>query len=103
MRTLVLVCLVASQARAEPPNVEFPSDGRVLKGWLYRPAGASPAPAVIWNHGSNDEFTPTPALVKTYLDHGFVILLPVRRYHRPSGNGETAMQRIHSASPWKRG
>jgi hypothetical protein len=57
---------------------------------------------VIWNHGSNDDVAPPPALVKTYLDHGFVFFLPVRRYHRPSGNGATAMQQIESAWPWKR-
>jgi dienelactone hydrolase len=105
MRKLVFFWLVLSaQARAsEPPNVEFLSDGRTLKGWLYQPANhPGPAPAVIWNHGSEGDVAPASALVKTYLDHGFVFFLPVRRYHRPSGSGQTIMEMISAAWPWRR-
>ena len=32
--------------------VSFPSGGNTLSGVVYRPAGAGPFPAVLWNHGS---------------------------------------------------
>jgi carboxymethylenebutenolidase len=105
MRALLLVCLLASApARAgEPPNVEFPSDGKMLKGWLYKPQNNHfPAPAVIWNHGSDSDVEPFPELIKTYLDHGYVFFLPVRRYHRPSGNGPTIMEKIDSGWLWQK-
>jgi dienelactone hydrolase len=104
MRTLLLVCLLASAAHAgEPPNVEFPSDGRMLKGWIYQPASkGAPAPAVIWNHGSDADVAPSPALVNTYLARGFVFFLPVRRYHRPSTTGKTIMQLIDEGFLWQK-
>src|SRR6476661_7094373 len=103
MRTLLLVCLLASGAHAgEPPNVEFPSDGKMLKGWIFQPPQKGPAPAVIWNHGSESEVAPSPALVKTYLDHGFVFFLPVRRYHRPSTTGKTIMEMIDAGWLWQK-
>jgi dienelactone hydrolase len=103
-KLLLALLLLSGSARAdEAPNVEFPSDGRMLKGWIYRPPSPpAPAPAVIWNHGSEGAVAPSSALVKTYLDHGFVFFLPVRRYHRPSGTGPTLMEMIDSAWPWQR-
>jgi hypothetical protein len=32
--------------------VSFPSNGLTLHGWIYRPQGPGPFPAVLWNHGS---------------------------------------------------
>jgi carboxymethylenebutenolidase len=84
-----------------PPNVGFQSDGRSLKGWVYQPEDKNlkgRSPAVIWNHGSNADVWPPLALVETYLRHGFVIFIPVRRYHRPSTDGATIMELIYRAS-----
>src|SRR5437879_10139785 len=32
--------------------VSFPSHGLTLRGWIYKPEGNGPFPAIIWNHGS---------------------------------------------------
>jgi carboxymethylenebutenolidase len=56
----------------------------MLHGWIYKPPGAGPFPAVIWNHGSEKEPTAHPELGKFYTSHGFVLFLPVRHGHTPS-------------------
>ena len=48
----------ASHAEDGPPRAEkvaFESDGLTLVGYLYRPDGAGPWPALIWNHGSEKD------------------------------------------------
>jgi carboxymethylenebutenolidase len=64
--------------------VKFPSDDLMLDGWLYRPAGEGPFPALIWNHGSEPNPKAHPELGKFYNSHGFVLFLPIRRGHAPS-------------------
>ncbi|HSJ74575.1 MAG TPA: prolyl oligopeptidase family serine peptidase [Gemmatimonadales bacterium] len=65
-------------------EVKFPSGGLMLHGWIYKPPGEGPFPAVIWNHGSEQEPTAHPELGKFYTDHGYVLFLPVRHGHTPS-------------------
>lgn len=36
-----------------PELVSFAVDGATLHGWLYKPEGKGPFPAVIYNHGSD--------------------------------------------------
>ena len=92
----------AGTVRADEPapSVEFPSEGRTLKGWVYKPTGTQPGarfPAVIWNHGSNPVVNPPEALARLYNDHGFVVFYPVRRNHQPSTQGPSVMDLITSA------
>jgi polyhydroxybutyrate depolymerase len=70
--------------REQAVAVGFPSRGLTLRGWIYRPAGPGPFPAVIWNHGSEREPTAHPALGLFYVRHGYVLFLPVRHGHAPS-------------------
>ena len=94
-----------SVQRSTPPktNVQFPSDGKTLQGWLFRPKGAgvkSPFPAVIWNHGSEDGPQPSEALTKTFGDNGFVTFYPVRRFHKPSIDGPFINDLIVNDQTW---
>ena len=52
-----------------------------LKGWLWKPAGKAPFPAVIYNHGS--EKTPGwfPTLGNFWTSNGFVFFVPHRHGH----------------------
>jgi dienelactone hydrolase len=93
--TLVGVCLpILPTALAKPPNksdltcqetapgapelVSFPSGDLVLRGFLYKPQGAGPFPAIIWNHGSEKLPGQQPELARFYTKLGFVFFLPHR-------------------------
>src|SRR5580704_9573186 len=39
-------------AQSQPVEVTFPSGGRQLHGFLWKPAGDGPFRAIVWNHGS---------------------------------------------------
>lgn len=105
MRRLLLftVALAISSAGgaqvAEPPQqqtVEIPSGGLQLKGFLWRPAGTGPFPAVVFNHGRSDTAQQyslqlgltlehlAQVLGPVFVRHGFVLLYPFRRGEGPS-------------------
>ena len=35
-------------------DVAFQSAGLTLRGWLYRPSGSEPSPAIVMSHGFID-------------------------------------------------
>ena len=81
--------LSASVAVAEgPPTnailISYDSDGQTLHGFLYKPDGPGPFPAVLWNHGSEERPGWQPELAKFYLEQGYVFFIP----HR-SGQGRS--------------
>ena len=107
MRRLLLftVALAVSGAGfaqvAEPPRpqtVEISSGGLRLKGFLWRPAGRGPFPAVVFNHGRSDAARQyslqlgltleqlAQILGPVFLKHGFVFLYPFRRGEGPSAD-----------------
>jgi dienelactone hydrolase len=61
--------------------VEYPSGQYKLPGYLYKPAGAGPFPAVIWNHGSEKNPGAQPELACFYTHRGFVFFVPIRHGH----------------------
>jgi poly(3-hydroxybutyrate) depolymerase len=72
-------------------QVTFPSDGRMLVGYLWIPKSAAGLPAktypvVVWNHGSNETVLRGQGkyLSGFYNDSGFIFFIPVRRGHDPS-------------------
>ncbi len=51
-----------------------------LRGVLYRPKGAGPFPAVVYNHGAAAESsTASDALGPVFASHGWVLFMPSRR------------------------
>ena len=68
-----------SVAQSKPEEVVFPSGGRELHGFLWRPEGTGPFPAIVWNHGSEKLPGSQPALAKFYTAHSYVFFLPHRR------------------------
>src|SRR5262249_10076050 len=65
-------------------RVSFEAEGRILMGWIYRPPGNGPFPAVLWNHGSEKNPVRHPELAQFYVSHGYVFFLPVRHGHGES-------------------
>jgi dienelactone hydrolase len=70
---------VPARAQLEPQEVVFPSGTLQLHGFLWKPAGAGPFPAVLWNHGSEKLPGWQPDLSKFYTDHSYVFFVPHRR------------------------
>ncbi|MEO7652419.1 MAG: prolyl oligopeptidase family serine peptidase [Bryobacteraceae bacterium] len=108
MRRLVLSVLLCGLAYGEaPPNlaeriashtrrpelapgqeagveVSFPGAAGILKGFLFKPKGHGPFPALLWNHGSEKNPGTQPELAAFYNAKGFVFFIP----HR-SGQGRS--------------
>ena len=74
---LVLFCLAA--AAAEPEEVTFPSGDLVLHGFISRPSGQGPFPAILYNHGSEPRPGTKPELAELFSAHGYVFFVPHRR------------------------
>jgi dienelactone hydrolase len=70
--------------RAVPELVSFPSGNLTLRGFLTRPDGRGPFPAVSWNHGSERHPGSRTSLAEFYASSGFVFLEPHRRGHGES-------------------
>jgi dienelactone hydrolase len=77
----------ALEFRKQAKSVTFESNGLTLHGWLYKPPGDGPFPAIIWNHGSEKDPVAHPELGQFYTGLGMVTFLPVRRGHLPSPGG----------------
>jgi dienelactone hydrolase len=78
---ILLLVLVADVARAQ--TVRFPSvavgnvaAGPELSGWLYRPAGAGPFPAIVLAHPCNGVSEHTSGWGKLLASWGYVVLAP---------------------------
>jgi dipeptidyl aminopeptidase/acylaminoacyl peptidase len=79
----------ASGQSARPQEVKFPSGNLVLYGFLYRPQGNGPFPAILYNHGSERNPGLKPALGEFFSSRGYVFFFPHRRGHGRSPNDST--------------
>src|SRR6266700_2106937 len=80
---LFLVLLAAAGSRAngqpKPEEITFPSGKLQLHGFLWKPEGNGPFPAIVWNHGSEKLPGWRPELGRFYVEHGYVFFVPHRR------------------------
>jgi dienelactone hydrolase len=65
----------------EPELVSFPGGGLTLQGFLWKPEGKGPFPAVLYNHGSEKLPGSFPTLGGFWTAHGFVFFVPHRHGH----------------------
>ena len=77
---------ISGQA-TQPEEVTFPSGKLELHGFLYRPQGNGPFPAILYNHGSEQNPGWKPALGEFFSSRGYVFFVPHRR-----GHGRSAYQ-----------
>jgi carboxymethylenebutenolidase len=64
--------------------IHFPSGNLNLCGALFKPKGDGPFPAIIYNHGSEQQSALGVGygiVCRFYMKKGFVVLLPLRRGH----------------------
>jgi len=107
MKPLLCALLLFSVARcvcvaqAKPEEVVFPSGGRQLHGFLWRPEGAGPFAAIIWNHGSEKLPGSQPVLAAFYTSHSYVFFVPHRRGQGRSP-GEWIQDQVAQAPPRER-
>jgi carboxymethylenebutenolidase len=90
-----------SVAQSKPEEVVFPSGGRELHGFVWKPEGSGPFPAVVWNHGSEKLPGSQPALAKFYTEHSYVFFVPHRRGQGRSP-GEYIQDLVAQAPPGER-
>jgi carboxymethylenebutenolidase len=79
---LLLLCTFVTGiclAQNKPEEVVFSSGGRQLHGFLWKPEGSGPFPAILWNHGSEKLPGSQPALASFYTAHSYVFFVPHRR------------------------
>lgn len=110
---LSLSALSQSTPSMVPQTVEFPSGKLHLKAYLWKPAGAGPFPAVLFNHGSggadSDHTAGMPitqaaiTLAPFFVKHGYAFLYPFRRGHGPSASQAPFMQDVLSREEDARG
>jgi carboxymethylenebutenolidase len=82
--SLLLVFFAAAapaQSPLAPVEVTFSSGSLVLHGFLYKPEGKGPFPAVLWNHGSERRPGWLPEVAPLFLNQGYVFFIPHRRGH----------------------
>ena len=66
-------------AQAQPELVSFRSGELELKGFLWKPAGSGPFPAVLWNHGSEKLPGSVETVARFFLPRNYVFFVPHRR------------------------
>jgi dipeptidyl aminopeptidase/acylaminoacyl peptidase len=68
-----------AQSLPNPVEVTFASGNLVLHGFIYKPDGKGPFPAVLWNHGSERRPGWLPELAPLFLTKGYAFFIPHRR------------------------
>jgi carboxymethylenebutenolidase len=68
-----------------PQEVTYAVSPGTLRGFLYRPEGTGPFPAVVFNHGSEQDPGDMLDEARFYVPRGFVLFAPHRR-----GQGRSA-------------
>src|SRR5258708_36542205 len=70
---------ICATAQPKPEEVVFHSGKLDLQGFLWRPNGPGPFPAVLWNHGSEKLPGSQPHLAEFYTSHFYAFFVPHRR------------------------
>lgn len=76
---LVALVLATAVRAAEPQPVSFQSGDRELRGFIFKPEGAGPFPAVLYNHGSERLPGSKPEIGNFFASRGYVTFVPHRR------------------------
>jgi carboxymethylenebutenolidase len=80
LRFAVLLLIAPGSAAAAPSEeVTFPSGNIELHGFIRRPEGKGPFPAILYNHGSERRPGSKPELTKLFTENGYVFFVPHRR------------------------
>jgi carboxymethylenebutenolidase len=64
---------------AEPELIAFTSGELALKGFIWKPEGPGPFPAIVWNHGSEKFPGTVNSIAPYFVSRGYVFFVPHRR------------------------
>lgn len=80
---LILVVLMPASTvfAVTPEEVTFASDAFELHGFIHRPDGEGPFPAILYNHGSERRPGSKPEIAAVFNASGYVVFVPHRRGH----------------------
>jgi dienelactone hydrolase len=100
--TLVLVStaphvVAAPIERAMSELVTFSSGDLALKGFVWRPKGRGPFPAILWNHGSEKLPGAADLVAPFFVSRGYVFFVPHRRGQGQSP-GAYIMDQLNAAT-----
>jgi len=88
---------------SKPELIAFPSGELELKGFIWKPAGAGPFPAILWNHGSEKKPGSVDPVAPLFVARGYIFFVPHRRGQGRSP-GPYIMDQLNAAgSPAERG
>ena len=78
---LVIVALIGYgwAQGAEPELITFTSSDLALKGFVWKPEGPGPFPAILWNHGSEKLPGTVDSVAPYFVSRGYIFLVPHRR------------------------
>ena len=99
---IAVTVFAGAACAAEPDLVSFTSGKQELRGFLFKPEGNGPFPAVLYNHGSEKLPGSKPEIGKFFAANGYVLFVPHRRGHGRSP-GDYIMDNLRSASSTTRG
>ena len=69
----------AENVASQPELVDFRSGDLGLKGFIWKPPGAGPFPAILWNHGSERRPGAVDPVATFFVARGYVFFVPHRR------------------------
>jgi len=80
---MALAFLPANQSAwgqtARPELIGFKSGDLEFKGFVWKPSGDGPFPALLWNHGSEKSPGSTDSVAPYFVERGFLFFVPHRR------------------------
>jgi hypothetical protein len=82
---------------SEPVEVAFPSGRLTLDGFVFRPRGTGPFPAIVFNHGSEAFPGNKAGQARFFVPHGFVLFVPHRRGQGRSQDAGTYINDFYEA------
>jgi len=89
----------SSSAGLSKQRITFKSDNLTLVGFLFKPDGPGPFPALVWNHGSEQNpgtARQFDAVAAIFVPAGYVVFAPMRRGHGDS-EGPYMMDQLRRA------
>jgi len=99
---IVLTAFAGAACAATPELVSFASGKLELRGFLFKPEGNGPFPAVLYNHGSEKLPGSKPEIGNFFAANGYVLFVPHRRGHGRSP-GDYIMDALRIATSTTRG